>query len=480
MKSQDRRNQGSQRPLTEGGRLQKLINAGDSQELARRTFTLQSVALDLHRQFAHVDSPEELARVLSLVLMGSYACNRLAILRCDDKRQGFQLVAHAGDVEPARMNDVRGCCRNLAPLLPHQQLLSPLMPPFSTSTHDIAHTLDTLGFERIAWLDVDGQMQFIVLFGGKMTSLPWDEFDVSILRATFDAAHLACSKLLLVKELEQRNDQLQEANERLLGIDDLKSAILSGVSHELRTPLTRILSYAETLHESSSQDAETREFLGVILNNTKQLSGLVDESLHFAELIGGRTQPKRERVSLHDAIEDIIVRSQPDAHNHMIRIDSECEAYFALSDASYVRVILRTLMSNALKFTPRGGVIRVDLVAEEQGASILVKDSGEGIPEETRDRIWRLFEQGDMSLRREAEGLGLGLALAQRLAHELEVKLELLQSGANGSTFRVHFQHALPALDHGTTSSPTTLEPSHHDADQDAPMAPALINKALR
>ena len=64
------------------------------------------------------------------------------------------------------------------------------------------------------------------------------------------------------------------------------SAILSGVSHELRTPLTRILSYAETLHESSSQDPETREFLNVILNNTKQLSGLVDEALHFAELIG--------------------------------------------------------------------------------------------------------------------------------------------------------------------------------------------------
>ena len=435
-------------PLTQGGRLQKLIEAGDSQELARRTFTLQSVALDLHRQFAHVDSHEELARVLSLALTGSFACERLAVLRCDDKRQGFQLVAHSGDVEAVRLNDLHGCCRNLAPLLPHQPLLAPVLPAFSTSTSDVAQTLDGLGFERLAWLDVEDAVQFIVLLGPKMTSLPWDEFDVSILRATFDAAHLACSNLLLVHRLEERNEQLHEANERLLGIDDLKSAILSGVSHELRTPLTRILSYAETLYDASSQDAETHEFLSVILNNTKQLSGLVDEALHFAELIGARTAPKRQRVSLHETVEDIVMRSQPDANTRMIRIESQCAPHFALSDESYVRVILRNLMSNALKFTPSGGVIRVDLVAEEQGASILLKDNGPGIPEETRDRIWRLFEQGDMTLRRETEGLGLGLALAQRLADELDVKLELQESSDNGSTFRVHFQHALPALDH--------------------------------
>jgi signal transduction histidine kinase len=469
----------NQAPLTEGGRLQKLIEAGDSQELARRTFTLQSVALDLHRQFAHVDSQEELARVLSLALMGSYACERLAILRCDEKRQGFRLVAHAGDVEPARMNDLRGCCRNLAPLLPHQPLLAPLLPPFSTSTHDVAHALGDRGFERVAWLDVEGDVQFIVLLGTKMTALPWDEFDGAILRATFDAAHLACSKLLLVDELEQRNDQLREANERLLGIDDLKSAILSGVSHELRTPLTRILSYAETLHESTAQDAQTREFLGVILNNTKQLSGLVDEALHFAELIGARTKPKRERVSLHDAIEDIVVRSRPDANHRMIRIESQCAPHYALTDTSYVRVILRTLMSNALKFTPGGGLIQVDLIAEDQGASILLKDTGPGIPEETRERIWRLFEQGDMTLRREVEGLGLGLALAQRLAQELEVKLELLESSEAGSTFRVHFQHALPSLNNQSSAPSTTHQAQPLDAGFDT-STPAAVDPTPR
>jgi signal transduction histidine kinase len=182
----------------------------------------------------------------------------------------------------------------------------------------------------------------------------------------------------------------------------------------------------------------------------------VDEALHFAELIGARTKPKRERVSLHSAVEDIVVRSKPEANSKSIRIVSQCEPHFALSDSSYVRVILRTLMSNALKFTPRGGLIRIELVAEDQGASILLKDSGPGIPTETRERIWRLFEQGDMTLRREAEGLGLGLALAQRLAHELAVELELQETGESGSTFRVHFQHALPALDQETSASETT------------------------
>lgn len=201
------------------------------------------------------------------------------------------------------------------------------------------------------------------------------------------------------------------------------------------------------MQQTPQQNAETREFLGVILDNTRLLSGLVDEALRFAELIGGRTQPKNERVALHEAVEDIVVRSRPDANTRMLQLESTCEPHFVLSDASYIRVILRTLMSNALKFTPRGGDIRVDLMPEDQGASILVSDSGAPIPAETRHRIWRLFEQGDMTLRREAEGLGLGLALAQRMAEELEVRLDLAEDPQEGNTFRVHFPHALPALD---------------------------------
>jgi len=463
-----------ERQLTEGGRLHQLVAAGDSQELARRTFTLQSVALDLHRQFATVTSPEELARVLSLALVGSFACERLAVMRCDLEREGYQLVAHTGDVIPAKMNDARSCCQRLAPFLPHQPLLASLEPSFSSESTPASEALLQLGFERVAWLDVEQQVQFVILLGPKMTRLPWDEFDVSMLRASFDAARLACSKLLLVQELEQRNEQLRNVNNRLLQIDDLKSAILAGVSHELRTPLTRILSYAEALRDAGHSKPESDEFLGVIVDNTKKLSGLVDEALGFAQLIGGRTEPRKERVSLHDIVEDVIVRSRPDANNRMMQIDSTCEPHFVLSDPSYILRILRSLLSNALKFTPHGGTIRVDLVAESQGASILIEDSGPGIPQEARDRIWRLFEQGDISLRRETEGLGLGLALAQRLALELGVTLDLVASSDAGSTFRVHFLHALPAIE-----PPARAEHSAPEAhDNDGDLVPVPVSRS--
>jgi signal transduction histidine kinase len=266
-----------------------------------------------------------------------------------------------------------------------------------------------------------------------------------MLQATFDAAGLACSRLLLVGKLEERNRELSVANERLLQIDDLKSAILTGVSHELRTPLTRIQSYTEAIRDNEVSTEERRACVDVILRSTRRLSSHVDRALAFAALIGGRTQPQSTRVGLHEIVDDIVVLETATARERGIELAQRCARLVSLTDGDYVRMMLKNLVDNALKFTPRGGRVGVELVAEGRGATIFVADTGPGIPAEAQERIWRLFEHGDISLRRETEGLGLGLALAQRLALELQVQLELLRSGPDGSVFRVHFPEAAPA-----------------------------------
>ncbi|UCE03388.1 MAG: HAMP domain-containing histidine kinase [Candidatus Latescibacterota bacterium] len=425
-----------------GGRLQQLVDAGDTRELARRAMTLQSVLLDLHRQLASVGSQEELARTMALALTGSFGCERLVILRTEVERRAFAPVSQTGDVSEALRVASPELAKELAPVLPHLPLLHPLLPAMTDALADTVQRATRLGVARAAWLNVDRKLDWLVLVGPKLSRREFDEFDRSMLQATFDAASLACSRLLLVDALQRRYQELSEANERLLQIDDLKSAILTGVSHELRSPLTRILSYGEALRDGEVALEQRRAFIDIILNSTRRLASHVDRALSFAELIGGRTNPQPARVGLHQIVEDLVLLHKQAATERGVELGVECNPHVTFTDADYVRVILKNLLDNALKYTPRGGRVLVQLVSEGAGASILVRDNGPGIPEGARERIWRLFELGDITLRRETEGLGLGLALAQRLASELDVELGLAQSGAEGSVFRIHFRDA--------------------------------------
>ena len=441
-----------------GGRLQQLVDAGDTRELARRAMTLQALLLDLHRQLASVGSQEELARTMALALTGSFACERIVVLRAATFKRRFDLMARVGDSSEELQDAAPRIASELAPFLPH---LAPLValdaavPPRATLDR-----CAKLGISRAAWLNVDGKVDWIVLIGPKFSRAEYDEFDRSLLQATFDAATLACSRLLLVDVLQERNQQLGEANTRLLHIDDLKSAILTGVSHELRTPLTRIVSYSEALEDTEIGAEERAAFAKIILNSARHLAAQIDGALTFAELIGGRTVPAQKRTELHQVVEAVAQGLKPIASERGVSLSYRCDPHVAVTDPDYVRSIIKNLIDNALKFTPRGGRVEAELVAEGAGASILVRDNGPGIPEGARERIWRLFELGDTSLRREASGLGLGLALAQRLAVELDVELGLVQSGPQGTLFRVHFADAAPTgVDARATAS--ELVPVH-------------------
>ena len=427
------------------GRLQQLVDAGDTRELARRAMTLQSVMLDLHRQLAAVESQSDLARTLGLALTGSFACERLVVLRRDRTTKHFESVSEIGDVPAALHEEAPGLAARVAPFLPHVPLLAPLLPPFSEGVAEPVQRLTALGFVRAVWLNVEKQVDWLVLVGPKLSGEEYDTFDVSLLRATLDATTLACSRLLLVDALEDRNRQLVAANQRLHQIDDLKTAILAGVNHEMRTPLQRILMYAEALRDESPRQEETRQFLDIILDNTKRLGARIGEALSFAELIGDRRAPQSQHVSLPEVAQAAVERHLESASAQSIDLQMRSEPLAVMSDPQYVRMILDCLVDNAVKFTPPGGEVVVEVVPDGSGAMVRVSDTGPGIPEEARDRIWRLFEHGDLSTSREPAGLGLGLALAQRLSAELGVRLELLQSSPAGSVFGLFFGDAAPA-----------------------------------
>jgi signal transduction histidine kinase len=424
------------------GRLQELVDSGDMLQLARRSMTLQSVMLDLHGQLAVAQSQAELGRTMGLALTGSFGCERLVVLRRDRTTRTFEMAAEIGDVPAALHEEAPLLAARLSPFLPHVAPLAPLLPAFADAVSDAAERLAALGFVRAAWLNVAKQVDWLVFVGPKLSGAEYDTFDTSLLQATLQATSLACNKLLLVDALEERNRELVQANRRLQQIDDLKSAILSGVSHELRTPLHRIHMYAETLRDEPPGDGETRDYLNRILANTRMLDERVDAALRFAELIGGRSVPQLQPMSLAEAVDAAVRERSAAAAAHSVRIEVGCEPLAVLSDASYVGMILGCLLDNAVKFTPPGGTVRVEVEGQDGGAVVRVADMGPGIPEAARERIWRLFETGEV----ETPGLGVGLALAQRLATELDVHLELLASNIVGSVFAIRFADAAPIV----------------------------------
>lgn len=440
-----------------GGRLQQLVDAGDTRELARRAMTLQNVMLDLHRQLASSASQSELARSMGLALTGSFACERLVVLRRDRVRHHFEAVAEIGDVPLALHGEAPALAAVVAPFLPHLPPLSPLLPAAAEAAKPATTRLAALGFERAAWLNVEKQVDWLVLVGPKLSGAKYDEFDVSLLCATFDAAALACSRLLLVDALEDRNRELSAANQRLLQIDDLKSAILNGVGDALRTPLARILSYAEALRDDEVAGDDTHEFLDIIVTNTRRLAIRIDQALHYASLVDGRTLPKPERVLLDDLVAELVVAREQDAVARSVQVTTDCTPLAVHTDPNFLRLAVDCLLDNALRFTPAGGGVRLEVAAAGPGATIRVTDTGPGIPAEARDRIWHLFETGDLSLRREKRGMGIGLALAGRLASDLGIKIALQRSDDTGSVFELHFADAAPAASSAERAVPVTI-----------------------
>lgn len=451
---------GSVRQPSIAGRLQDLVDAGDTRELARRSLTLQSVMLDLHRQLASANSMEDLARTLALALTGCFGCDRLLVLRRDTQQRKFTPVAATGDVSNALYEEASGLATRLAPFLPHVPLLAPLVPPFAGAVLADTGRLAALGCVRAVWLHVDKQVDWVVLVGRKLAGGDYDTFDVSLARATLDAAALACSNLLLVDELEERNRALLAANQRLQQLDDLKTAILAGVSHELCSPLTRIQMYAEALRDEPTTMTEGSEFLDIILASTRRLTQRIESALQFAELVGGRSSPRPTHVTLLGLAESVLACHAETAADGRVEMRLEGEDLAVFTDPEHLRLLLSALVENAVKYTPPGGAVRVEVAAEEAGAALRIVDGGPGIPPAVLAALWTPLETSDGTAQRAGAGLGLGLALAKRLAAELGVRLELVTTGPGGSTFGVYFADAAPSTTAGATAAgaPASVE----------------------
>ena len=254
----------------------------------------------------------------------------------------------------------------------------------------------------------------------------------------------------LETRVADRTRALKEANEALVAArrdaeraNLAKSEFLSRMSHDLRTPLNAILGFAQLL-QMEHLNEDQAESVKHILRGGQHLLELVNEVLDIARIESGRLSLSTEPIALAEIIESAVDLIRPLATKRGLTIEVEPPLNaFARADRQRLNQILFNLLSNAVKYNRSGGVVRVSSGAEGDRVSIVVSDTGAGIPPEKLGSLFMPFERlGAEQLG--IEGTGLGLALAKALAEAMQGSLTVTSVIDVGSSFRVQLPACAP------------------------------------
>jgi signal transduction histidine kinase/type II secretory pathway pseudopilin PulG len=234
-------------------------------------------------------------------------------------------------------------------------------------------------------------------------------------------------------EIGLLSDRFGEMASRLSESEELERNFLMSVTHELRTPLTAILGHVEALREGVVADEETRRAsFEVIADEGERLERLVGDVLDLAKLDAHRFTVLQEEVDMERLVDRAYTTFTEEARRRGIEYRCDLEAKpVIVSDGDRVLQIISNLLSNAVRWSPDGGSVGLELSATDGSVYVGVADSGPGIPPSERERIFRPFWS------RGGGGTGLGLAIANELAAALGGRISLESSAEKGSRFEL-------------------------------------------
>jgi signal transduction histidine kinase len=250
-------------------------------------------------------------------------------------------------------------------------------------------------------------------------------------------------------ELDKSKQMLEESNQKLVELDQVKSRFFANISHELRTPLTLLLAPLETLLHRYNLDADSKNLLVTMHSNGMRLLKLINDLLDLVRLESGRMEVKREPLPVAEFVKGLASAARQVASDKRLRLETFIDDALGtiLADRDKMEKIVLNLVFNAIKFTPSGG--RVELRAEERDGQfvIIVSDTGMGISPKNLPYIFDRFWQADDSSKRKYQGVGIGLALVKELVEIQGGKVDVRSEEGKGTTFtlRLPLQKADPA-----------------------------------
>jgi signal transduction histidine kinase len=221
----------------------------------------------------------------------------------------------------------------------------------------------------------------------------------------------------------ERNDELGELAKSIQSLsndlDRLKNErkeFLASISHELRTPLTYIKGYADIIHRRSLSEQELIEYIEIIREETEQLSKLIKHLFELAKMDQYSFVINRELVTLKTLIASIIDLIQPVIQQKNISVSLQCPYYIkAFVDPHRFQQVILNILDNAVKHSPKGSVITIEVREQREFITITVLDHGEGIPKQDLPFVFDRLYRVDKSRSRKSGGSGLGLAIAREI-----------------------------------------------------------------
>jgi signal transduction histidine kinase/CheY-like chemotaxis protein len=276
------------------------------------------------------------------------------------------------------------------------------------------------------------------------------EETLDLLETFASQSALALLNAQLYRELKEQSVELELASRH-------KSEFLANMSHELRTPLNAVLGFSEVLLERMFGDINDRqeEYLRDIHGSGRHLLELLNEILDLSKVEAGKMELEYSSFELREVLEDAVgmLRERAAVHGIELSVDLADDVGPVYSDELRLKQVLLNLVTNAVKFTGDGGSVVLRAVRDSSEIDIAVIDTGIGVPEADRERIFESFQQGGRGASRE-EGTGLGLTLCRRLVELLGGRMWLDSEVGVGSTFGF----SLPCRDSGTADSDSDVD----------------------
>lgn len=291
----------------------------------------------------------------------------------------------------------------------------------------------------------------IVLAVMESSPRQWTKEEVSLLD------HVASRVWPLVEQLRGM-EAMREADRR-------KDQFLATLAHELRNPLAPVLTGLELMRRAKEDPALIDQMTGILERQIGQMAHLINDLLDVSRMSTGKISLKKEPVSLARILGNAIETAQPalDERGHQFTAALPAESLVIVADASRISQAVSNLLSNAAKYTPKGGIIRLDHKVEGNDVWISITDNGQGIELSEQKAIFEPFYQ---SANGSSDGLGIGLSLVRALMEMYEGSITVLSAGKNqGSVFTLHF--------------PTTIVSGAASGREETPPPPTAARRVL-
>ena len=237
------------------------------------------------------------------------------------------------------------------------------------------------------------------------------------------------------EEQHRTHDELRAEIERLRRSSELQSELVAAVAHELRTPLTSIVGFTELLRNREVDAAALQHFLGIVNDEARRLSRLIDDMFDVQLMIEGATNLRLIEFDLADVLRGQVELFCAESRRHVLRLDLAEEKLIVRGDRDRLTQVVANLLSNAIKYSPDGGVVAVTAEVFDGTVRVSVRDSGVGIAPDQHHLIFARFYRANDPRAAASRSVGLGLALSREIIRSHGGSFGFDSAVGEGSTF---------------------------------------------